>query len=134
MDQENLGRLFIQIDHLLLSWAASQADKPFSMTTFFALDFLITNGPTSMKTLADGLDITPASLTALSQKLESAGWIERKPNPHDRRGALLLITPSGRNTLAADYQTFQSFFDLHLNPQQQLELTDLLQKIAAQNK
>ncbi|MBN1266963.1 MAG: MarR family transcriptional regulator [Anaerolineales bacterium] len=129
MERTNLGRLFFRIDHLLLSWAASHADTPFSITAFFALDHLATHGPTSMKTLAAALDITPASLTALSSKLEKAGWIERQPNPYDRRGALLVCTPAGSKKLSSDYHSMQSFFDSYLEKQEQWALSDILQVI-----
>jgi len=129
MDQENLGRLFIQIDSLLLDWAAGRKEKPFSMTTFFALDFLANHGPTSMKTLATGLDITPASVTTLSHKLEGAGWIARQPNPYDRRSSLLAITAAGREILQGDYESMQSFFDQHLSAAEQQDLRAMLQKI-----
>lgn len=129
METHNLGRLFIQFDHLLLAWAEEQSDKPFSLTVFFALDFLQSRGPVSMKSLAEALDITPASVTPLSQKLEQAAWIERQPNPYDRRGALLSITPAGSEVLTSDYHKMQAFFDLHFSSDEQELIASIFQRV-----
>ncbi len=129
MESSNLGRLFIKVDDLLLSWTAGQLDKPFSITTFFTLDYLASHGPASMKSLARALDITPASVTALSSKLEKAGWIQRQPSLEDRRSHLLTITPAGSEILAEDYRTMQAFFDKHLSMEDQKTLMALFQRI-----
>lgn len=131
MKPHNLGRLYIQIDHLLLKWADEQSDKTFSLTVFFTLDFLQSQGPVSMKSLAEALDITPASVTTLSQKLERADWIERQPNPNDRRGALISITPAGSEILAGDYRSMQGFFDLHLSVDEQQHLASIFRRVIA---
>lgn len=129
MNLLNLGRLFFKIDHMLLSWAADRSDKRFSMTAFFALDYLAAHGESSMKTLAEALDITPASLTALSTKLEQAGRIERLPNPQDRRSSLLAITAEGGDALAEDYRTMQDFFNHYLAQDQQQQLSAIFHNI-----
>lgn len=129
MEPPNLGRLFIKVDDLVLSWTAGRLDKPFSITTFFALDYLASHSPASMKSLARALDITPASVTALSSKLETAGWIRREPHPEDRRSHLLSITPAGSEILSDDYRTMQAFFDRHLNREDQETLMTLFQRI-----
>jgi DNA-binding MarR family transcriptional regulator len=129
MESYNLGQLFIKVDDLMLSWTAGRLDKPFSITTFFALDYLAPHSPASMKSLAHALDITPASVTALSNKLEKAGWIRREPHPEDRRSHLLSITPAGSEILNDDYRTMQSFFDQHLNTEDQKTLMTLFQRI-----
>lgn len=45
------------------------------------------------KELADRLEITPASTSALVDRLVRSGHVERHPDPHDRRGVIL--TASG---------------------------------------
>jgi DNA-binding MarR family transcriptional regulator len=39
--------------------------------------------------LADMLDMQPISVTRLVDRMESAGWIERRPDPADRRAVNL---------------------------------------------
>lgn len=40
-----------------------------------------------------------ASMTATLDLLERRGWIERRPNPDDRRSVLIAITPAGQDVV-----------------------------------
>jgi len=42
--------------------------------------------------LADRLALTSASATALADRLERAGYVERRPDPADRRRVRLIVT------------------------------------------
>ena len=42
---------------------------------------------------------TPSGLTRLLDRITAAGLVERKSCPTDRRGYVVLLTPSGRETL-----------------------------------
>ena len=39
--------------------------------------------------------MSPGAVTALVDRLEKKGYVERLPNPKDRRSALVLITKTG---------------------------------------
>ena len=43
--------------------------------------------------LAEILDIRPITLARLLDRLEAAGFVERMPNPNDRRAHILALTP-----------------------------------------
>lgn len=45
--------------------------------------------------LADRLNLENSSMTGLLDRLEKDGLILRKPNPNDRRGSLIFLTPEG---------------------------------------
>jgi DNA-binding MarR family transcriptional regulator len=51
-------------------------------------------------TLADLLEIQPITLTRQIDKLETAGWVQRRPDPHDRRAVRLHLTPAAEPLLA----------------------------------
>jgi len=51
---------------------------------------------TSQAALADVLDIEPITLVRLIDRLESAGWVERRPDPDDRRVRRLYLTATAR--------------------------------------
>ncbi len=51
-------------------------------------------------TLADQLEIQPITLTRLLDKMEAQGWIERRPDPGDRRAVRLFLTPRAQPLLA----------------------------------
>jgi DNA-binding MarR family transcriptional regulator len=46
--------------------------------------------------LADMLDIEPITLVRLLDRLETAGWVERRPDPEDRRVRRLFLTQTAR--------------------------------------
>ncbi|MFO7295931.1 MAG: MarR family transcriptional regulator [Clostridia bacterium] len=62
----------------------------------FVLAIIIANEGISQRQLSEKLFITPASTTALLQKLEKAGLIERIPDPNDQRAFCIYATEKGR--------------------------------------
>lgn len=50
--------------------------------------------------LAAIMEIQPISLTRRLDKLQAAGWIERRPDPHDRRALCLHLTARAKTVLA----------------------------------
>ena len=55
--------------------------------------------PLRMADLAERLDVVPRSATTMIDALESAGLVERRPDPADRRSVRLGVTESGRGLL-----------------------------------
>lgn len=51
--------------------------------------------------LHDRLGISGSRLTRIVDVLVAGGWVSRTEDPDDRRGALLCLTPSGLELLAA---------------------------------
>ena len=47
------------------------------------------------KSLAKELDLENSSMTGLLDRLEKQGLLERQPDPSDRRGILIFLTPKG---------------------------------------
>jgi DNA-binding MarR family transcriptional regulator len=47
---------------------------------------------TSQAALAEHLDVTPISLGRLVERMERAGWVERRPEPSDKRAYRLYLT------------------------------------------
>jgi len=45
--------------------------------------------------LAKGLDLENSSISGLLDRLEKQGLIRRQPDPSDRRGVLIYLTPAG---------------------------------------
>jgi DNA-binding MarR family transcriptional regulator len=50
--------------------------------------------------LAESLEIQPITLTRLLDRMESAGWIERRTHPLDRRAVQLYLAPRSQPILA----------------------------------
>ena len=72
--------------------------------------------------------ISPAGMTNRLDRLESAGLIVRRPDPDDRRGSLVELTPEGHTTadraiedlVAAENELFR---DLSATERQRLDRT-----------
>jgi DNA-binding MarR family transcriptional regulator len=55
----------------------------------------------SQTALADILEIQPISVGRLIDRMEAAGWMERRPDPDDRRAVCLYVTDKAEPTLKA---------------------------------
>lgn len=51
--------------------------------------------------LARGANITPQAMGELVDELEDLGYVERRPDPTDRRAKLIVLTERGRACVAA---------------------------------
>ncbi|MFD2468164.1 MarR family winged helix-turn-helix transcriptional regulator [Amycolatopsis silviterrae] len=63
-------------------------------------DYLARLGPLTPKVLAEYAGLAPASVTALVDRLERKGVVNRMPHPEDRRKVLVGIDPAGVERIA----------------------------------
>ncbi|HYP44234.1 MAG TPA: MarR family transcriptional regulator [Propionibacteriaceae bacterium] len=56
-------------------------------------------GPSPQQALATALDVSPRNVTGLVDALEDAGFVERRPHPHDRRATSVTLTARGTETV-----------------------------------
>ena len=77
-------------------WSRSllAADTP-SLPRLKLLYALACEGPQRMGDLADRLDVTPRSVTALVDGLEAQGQVRRVADPTDRRATIIEIVAGG---------------------------------------
>lgn len=87
--------------------------------------------PLSMRELAERLYLDPSNLTALVDRLEALGLVERQADPDDRRVKRLVITHKGTRLsdeiIGAVFEE-SPVFDLLDEPEQR-ELLDLLTRL-----
>ncbi|WP_433502037.1 MarR family winged helix-turn-helix transcriptional regulator [Pseudonocardia halophobica] len=67
---------------------------------------LLHRGPLPPSAIARRLGIASASVTSLLDRMTVAGFVERQPNPVDRRSVLVVLTPGGRSTIRAMFDLF----------------------------
>jgi DNA-binding MarR family transcriptional regulator len=60
------------------------------------------------KALADSLELTTGTVTALIDRLESGGLVARTPHPQDRRSLQLALTPDGASKMKSVYSAFEA--------------------------
>lgn len=78
-----------------------------------ALGMLMRHGVMRLNELSDHLHIAPRTATEVVDELEERGFVERRPDPNDRRATLVAVTGEGervsnaiRSTRAADAERF----------------------------
>ena len=92
--------------------------------------------PLRMADLAERLDVVPRSATTMIDALESAGLVERRPDPADRRSVRLGVTEPGFRLLdrlrARREAKAEALFG-RLTGAEQKELARMLERVLAED-
>ena len=86
----------VRLAYSLRSVAARDGVTPTRLT---AMGLLERHGPLRPGDLAARLNITAASMSRLAEALEQGRWVERGPDPDDRRACLLSLSAHGKAAL-----------------------------------
>jgi DNA-binding MarR family transcriptional regulator len=100
-----------------------------SVTLYSALAVLADHGELAIGELAEAERVPSSAATRIADKLEEAGWVARRPNPHDRRGVNLAITAAGRRQVQDRRQAACAWLAsrlAELSPAQRVKLADAL--------
>lgn len=60
---------------------------------------------------ADRLEIEPITLTRIADRMEDAGWLERRNDPDDRRARILHLTAKSRDIVDKLQTTVERLFE-----------------------
>lgn len=94
---------------------------------------LADNGRIRLAALADRVMLTRGGLTPVVQRLENEGLLERETDAHDRRGAWVQLTSTGRKQLARAHgrhvRSIREHFLDHLDHEQLETLADIWQAL-----
>ena len=77
----------------------------FNVTDMECLRLLFLKGIATPTELARHTGLTSGATTAMLDRLEKAGLIERRPNPDDRRGTLIAPVKSGAEKVASGFES-----------------------------
>jgi DNA-binding MarR family transcriptional regulator len=95
-EQENLADLAREHSSAVMRYAAAVAKRMgIEVSELAALSHLQEAGPTTLGRLGERLSVSPGAVTALVDRLEGRGHVERIPNPKDRRSVLVRHTEAG---------------------------------------
>ena len=84
--------------------------------------------------LARGANMSPQAMGELVDELEELGYVERRPDPTDRRAKLIVLTDRGHDCIAAGISTIQGIeerIDQVLGPRGHAQLRRLLSTLLA---
>ena len=98
------------------------------------LGYLARNEGINQAGLADLLEIRPMTLVRQIDRMEEAGWIERRPDPSDRRARRLYLTAKARPVLGRIWAVANETRDealAKLSPAEAVALIDLLDRVHA---
>lgn len=79
--------------------ARFEADSGLTMPRVHLLWLLGLTGPSTQKSLATSLAVTPRNITGLVDGLVASGHVTRQPHPSDRRAKLVTPTDLGERTI-----------------------------------
>lgn len=83
---------------------------------------------------AERLEVEPITLTRTIDRMEESGWIERRPDPNDRRARILRLTGKSRQIVEQLDETVDHLFEdmlRGLSPSERNSLHALLERIGA---
>ena len=97
----NLGFLLYEVLRLM----RRNLDRRMRLTQaqWRALALLSHNEGINQAGLAEVLEVRPITMARLIDRLESDGWVERRPDPGDRRAVRLYLTPKAGPLLEEIY-------------------------------
>jgi DNA-binding MarR family transcriptional regulator len=101
-----VGRTDTELADLLHQWRELMAStRPrwtaadLTFTQLRALSVLSRKQPQRMSDLAEALDMTPASASALVDRIDQRGFVTRRSDPDDRRTVLVELSRRGQHIL-----------------------------------
>ncbi|MCX7662731.1 MAG: MarR family transcriptional regulator [Tepidimonas fonticaldi] len=88
------------------------------------------------RTLASRIAQDTSTTAGVVERLQARGWLQREPDPADRRARRLTLTPEGQARLAGvvpDMRRAQARILAPLDPQEQAQFMALLQRLVDAN-
>jgi len=106
-------------------------DAAVSPAQMSLLDWIAASPGCGVQDIAEGLGLTPPTVSVGVRRMEEAGLLERKPNPLDGRSVQFNLTPQGQSLQqqiqASHQQKFRRLL-AGLTPQEQEVLLQLLER------
>jgi DNA-binding MarR family transcriptional regulator len=130
-----IGFRLAQAQHRATRRFEAAVGKPLALrkVEFSLLALLRANGPLTPKQLAQTLWLSAPALTAVLDRLQARGLLQRRPHPEDGRSQQVLPTEAG-SALSAQAEVaaagMEAPLSQRLSPAQRAMLMELLQKLA----
>ena len=96
-----------------------------NVTDMKCLDMMTLQGSATPSQLAAHTGLSSGATTAMVDRLERAGLIERHPHPHDRRGTVLVLTKQAMHKLPSLFASLGIAMETLVSSYSQRELVVL---------
>lgn len=116
MAVRNYGVNLTQFRNAMSEWAG------LNVTDMECLRLLFAKGIATPSELARHTGLTSGATTAMLDRLERAGMIERRPNPNDRRGSLIAPAQSSAEKMASWFESARQAQDELISSYSESEL------------
>lgn len=132
-ENESIARLMYKTSLNLRNYA-EQMLSPYDLTVeqFHILKNASTNLGLSQNQLCEQVGKKPANITRILDRLEKKEWIERRPNPNDRRSSLVFLTKEGERIIGevfSKFKEYSSWFIKGISAEEELCFRKVLAKI-----
>ncbi len=127
MAVRDYGVNLTQFRNAMSEWAG------LNVTDMECLRLLFQKGIATPSELARHTGLTSGATTAMLDRLEKAGWLERRPNPNDRRGTLITPAKSAAEKAASWFESAREAQDELISSYSESELeiiTDVFERFA----
>ena len=127
----SLSQQFVEIMVLLHNNFGRQTQVPLPLNQFGVLCALMDTQGMAIIDLSRQLNISKQQMTNVIEKLLTAGYVSKNPDPKDRRWFVVTISDKGENLLADHMEQFRQRFEIHarnLTTDERQELASILRR------
>ena len=108
----SIAEAFARYNATLLSMSASVAAQlKLTLSEMVACEHLKLDGPLKPGELAERVQLSSGAITALIDRLEKRGFVERKRHPSDRRSVLVYYLPQEESVVGRLYAIQRRFME-----------------------
>lgn len=128
--ENRLAQLMIRLIKLRLG-EMPRLDVELTFSQMELMGYVMQSPNCHVQDIADGLELTPPTVSVAIRRLEEAGWLERQPDPQDGRAFIISLTSESMEMLqranSARDMGIRKFL-IGLAPNEQEQLINLLEK------
>jgi len=126
-----LSQQFVEIMVLLHNNFGRQTQVPLPLNQFGVLCALMDTQGLAIIDLSRQLNISKQQMTNVIEKLLTAGYVSKNPDPKDRRRFVVTISDKGEKLLEEHMEQFRQRFEIHarnLTINERQELASILRR------
>ena len=127
----SLSQQFVEIMVLLHNNFGRQTQVPLPLNQFGVLCALMDTQGLAIIDLSRQLNISKQQMTNVIEKLLTAGYVSKNPDPKDRRRLVITISLKGKKLLEDHMEQFRQRFESHaqnLTRDERQELAQILRR------